>query len=269
MKTKPTLLLVLRSLGVAGACALTTVRLAADILTADTAVFVQTDPKSTILARLKSGTTVTVVGEAPAGWRRIEVSGPFEAYVHNRDMTKGLDVREGANIYAAPKKDAPVLTVAARGDKAEITGIHGEFSQVKLEKTLQGFIAVGETANTSVDPKPVFIPAAGPAPVPPAPVQVNTPGRPVQLSGNTAEMPRMFAGRLVLARRALFNPNPPYDYQLSDASGRRFAYVDTKRLRLNEKIETLLDLNIAITGTVRNTVDGKDLVIAAESMQLK
>ncbi len=267
MKTKPVLLPVLRRLGLAGVLVLAAVRLTADTLTADTAVFVQTDPKSPILARLKSGTTVNVVGEAPAGWRRIEVSGPFEAYVHNRDITKGLEVRDGASIYAAPVKDAPLLTLAAPGDKTEITGLRGDYCQIKLEKKLQGFIAVGETANTPVDAKPLFSTTAPAAPVPAAPV--TAPGHPVQLTGNTAEMPRMFAGRLVLARRAILNPNPPYDYQLTDASGRRFAYVDTKRLQLTDKIETYLDLNITITGTVRNTVDGKDLVIAAESMQLK
>jgi len=31
----------------------------------------------------------------------------------------------------------------------------------------------------------------------------------------------------------------------------------------------LLEREVTITGTVRNTVDGKDLVIAAESMQVK
>ncbi len=246
-------------------CALTAGRLVADTLATDTAVFTQTDPKSVVLARLKGGTVVTAVGEAPAGWRRIEVSGPFEAYVHNRDLTKGLEVREGANIYAEPRKDAPVLTVAAHGDKVEITGLRGDYCQVKLEKKLQGFIAVGENANAApADSKPMFsvTPAAPAAPV-------TTLGHPVQLSGNTADMPRMFAGTLVLARRAILNPNPPYDYQLVDVNGRRFAYVDTKRLQLTDKIESYLDRNISITGTVRNTVDGKDLVIAAESMQLK
>ena len=82
-------------------------------------------------------------------------------------------------------------------------------------------------------------------------------------------MPRLFAGKLVLARRAVFNPNPIYDYQLIDSFGRRFAYVDTKRLLLTDKIENYVDRDLSITGTLRNTIDGKDLVIAAESMQLK
>src|SRR3954467_15878993 len=88
-------------------------RLGADTLAADTAVFIQTDPKAPVIARLKAGTTVTTVGEAPAGWRRIEVAGTFEAYVMNRDLTKGLEVRPGASVYSAPRKDAPVMTTAA------------------------------------------------------------------------------------------------------------------------------------------------------------
>ena len=265
MKIKPVLFLVLRSFGVVGILAFSVARLTADTLTADTAVFVQTDPKSPVLTRLKAGSTVTVVGEAPAGWRRVEVSGPFEVYVHNRDITKGLEVREGASIYAAPKKDAQLLAIAVAGDKTEITGLHGDYCQVKLEKKLQGFIAVGEAANTPAETKPMFSITAPAAPAAP----VTTAGHPVPITGNTADLPRLFAGKLVLARRAILNPNPLYDYQLVDVSGRRFAYVDTKRLVLTEKIETFLDCNITITGTVRNTVDGKDLVIAAESMVLK
>jgi SH3 domain-containing protein len=253
MKTK----LILVSL------ALTFAQLSAETLTTDTAVFAQTDAKSPVLARLKSGTTVNVVGEAPAGWRRIELTGPVEAYVHNRDITKGLEVREGATILAAPSKDAQILTVAAPGDKVDIVGLHGDYCQIKLDKKIQAFISTTAAANTPATSAPT--PAAPAAPSGP----VTTPGRPVQMSGDNSAMPRMFAGRLVTAKRAIINPNPLYDFQLMDASGRRFAYVDTKRLLLTDKIEAYLDRNIAITGTIRNTVDGKDLVIAAESMQLK
>lgn len=241
--------------------------LSADTLKTDTAVFVQTDPKSPVLTRLKAGSTITVVGEAPAGWRRVEVSGPFEAYAQSRDITKGLEVREGGNIYAAPRKDAQLLAVAAAGDKSEVVGLAGgDWVQVRLEKKLQGFIAVGEAANISAEAaKPMVAVTA-----PPTPAGSSTAlGRPVAPSANTADTPRLFAGTLVLARRPIINPNPPYDYQVTDATGRRFAYVDTRRLLLTDKIENFLDREITITGTVRNTVDGKDLVIAAESMAIK
>jgi hypothetical protein len=265
MKINPALHPALRRLGVTGALLLAAAQLGADTVATDTAVFIQTDPKSPVIARLKAGTTITPVGEAPAGWRRIEVDGSFEAYVRNRDLTKGLEVRPGASIYSAPRKDAPVMTVAAKGDKTDITGLHGDWSQIRLGKKIQGFIAVGATANTPADVKP--LPAVTLAPVPAG--SATAPGRPVPLTGDTADMPRLFAGKLVIAKRMFINPNPPYDYQLVDVSGRRFAYVDTKSLLLTEKIDSYLDRNITITGTVRNTVDGKDLVIAAESMQLK
>ncbi len=260
MKTK----IILLALAVAA------VRLAAETLANDAAVFIQSDPKAPVIARLKAGSTVTTVGEAPSGWRRVEISGPFEAYVLNRDVTKGLEVREGASIYSAPRKDAPVMTVAATGDKTEVTGLHGiDWVQIKLEKTIQGFIAVGDTANTPAPAARMQPVTAAPA-VPAAPAgSLASPGRPVALTGDTADLPRLFAGKLVLARRAIINPNPPYDYQLVDSSGRRFAYVDTKRLLLTDKIESYLERFISITGTVRNTVDGKDLVISAESMTLK
>ena len=241
--------------------------LAADTLKTDTAVFVQTDPKSPVLTRLKAGSTITVVGEAPAGWRRIEVSGPFEAYAQSRDITKGLEVREGGNIYAAPRKDAQLLAVAAAGDKSEVIGLAGgDWCQIRLEKKLQGFIAIGEAANVAPETtKPMFAVTAPPAPTGP----VTTLGHAVPVSGNNADTPRLFAGTLVLARRPTLNPNPPYDYQVTDSNGRRFAYVDTRRLLLTDKIESFLDREITLTGTVRNTVDGKDLVIAAESLSLK
>lgn len=240
---------------------------AADILPTDAAVFIQPDAKSHVITRLKRGNTIVYTGDAPTGWRRVEISGTFVAYAHNRDITKGLEVREGANIMAAPKKDAPVLTVAAPGDKTEVVGLAAsDWCQIRLEKKLQGFIATSANANIPSEPSPALA-SAEPVAAPSGPV--TTIGHAVPITGNTADMPRLFAGRLVLAKRAIFNPNPPYDYQLTDASGRRFAYVDTRRLLLTDKIESYLDRQIAITGTVRNTVDGKDLVIAAESMQLK
>lgn len=256
MKTKLALLLL----------ALTASHLAADTLTADTAVFVQPDPKSPVLTQLKRGATVATAGEAPAGWRRIEVTGTFEAFVHSRDITKSLDVREGANVLSAPSQTAPVLTTAQKDDKTEITGLRGDYCQVKVTKTLQGFIALPEMANRPAETK------ARPEPVTPAPAAPTrpgtTPGRAVP-SENTADLPRLFSGTLVVARRPLINPNPPYDYQLTDLNGRRFAYVDTKRLVLTENLESFVDKIVTVTGTVRNTVDGKDLVVIAQSMQLK
>jgi uncharacterized protein YgiM (DUF1202 family) len=258
MKTKLALL----------ALAFAAARLVADTVATDTAVFQQADAKSPVLTRLLAGSTITVVGEAPAGWRRVEVQGSFEGYSRSREITKALSVRDGANIYSEPKVTSAVLTVSQKDDKSEVVGLStGDWLKVRIEKKLQGFIAVGETANR---------PAVGRAPMPaPAstgasPVASSTePGRPVPITGNSADTPRLFTGTFVVARSTLFGATPVYDYQLTDSAGRRFAYVDTKRLVLTDKIETYLNLQVVITGTVRNTVDGKDLVVVAEAIQRK
>jgi hypothetical protein len=255
----------IKNLLLALATVVTVARLAAaDILPADTAVFLSPDTKSFVLSRLKAGNTIIYTGDAPAGWRRVELTGTFPAYVRNSDLTKGLEVKVGANIYTEAKKDATVLTVAQEGDKAELVGLakNSDFCQIKLEKKLQGFIAVGANANASSDLR--LTAAVAPAPVAPS----NAPGRAVAVNPSS-ESPRLFAGRLVLARRAIINPNPPYDYQVIDADGRRFAYVDMRRLPATTKIDTFLDREISISGTVRNTVDGKDIVIAAESITVR
>ena len=241
-------------------------RLAADILAADTAVFMQADAKSHVIVRLKSGNTIVYTGDAPAGWRRVEISGTFEAFAHSRDITKGLEVKEGSSIYTAPEKTAAVLTVAQKGDVTEVTGLKGEFCQIKLTKKLQGFIATGATANTPATSTAALQTISGPV----APAEKpSAPGHPVAITGNTANLPRLFSGTFISARRPLLNPNPLYDYQLTDIEGRRFAYVDTKRLVLTEKIESYLGTVVTLNGTIRNTVDGKDLVIDAQSISRK
>jgi uncharacterized protein YgiM (DUF1202 family) len=246
------------------ACAALAAQLAAETVATDTAVFAQTDAKSAVIARLKAGSTITPVGEAPSGWRRVEIAGPFEAYVHTQDITKSLDVREGANIHFAPRKDAAVLTTATVGDKTELIGLaSSDWAQIKLDRPIQGFIAVGAMAN-----QPAAATKPTPSPTAPATTTVTTPGRPAPTRANNAELPRIFAGKLVVAKQILINPNPPHDYQIMDSTGRRFAYVDTKRLLLTERIETYVNRNISLTGIIRNTADGKDLVIVAESMKL-
>jgi hypothetical protein len=267
MKTKFTLP-ALRSLGlVVVLVSLATTRLAADVLAADTAVFVQADAKSHVLTRLKSGNTIVYTGDAPAGWRRVEISGTFEAFAHSRDITKGLEVKEGANIYSTPEKNSAVLTVAQKEDVTEVTGLKGDFCQIKLTKKLQGFIATGANANTPGTTSAATLQSIS-GPIAP-PENPNAPGRPVAISGNTANLPRLFSGTFVSARRPLINPNPLYDYQLTDIEGRRFAFVDTKRLVLTEKIESYLGTVVVVSGTIRNTVDGKDLVVDAQSISRK
>ena len=175
---------------------------AADILSADTAVFLQPDPKSHVLVRLKSGNTIIYTGDAPAGWRRVEITGSFEGYAHNRDVTKGLEVRAGASILTAPKKDAPALTVAQTGDKTEVTGLVDnapDWCQIKIEKKIQGFIATSANANTPAEVKPAYAVATPAAPARP-PILYNGLARGVGWPGGGAGWCRLDASRKTLTR---------------------------------------------------------------------
>ncbi|MDD3180054.1 MAG: hypothetical protein PHQ04_06835 [Opitutaceae bacterium] len=259
MKTK----IVLLSFALAGALGFAADR-PTTTLTADAAVFLQPDGKSPVIARFKAGTTVPLAqADAPAGWRAVAVPGPFEAYIQNKYVGKDLDVKLGTSLHTAPFTTAPSYGLMTKEDKAELVGLRGDWSQVKLEKIVVGYIAVGDVANL---PATASLPAsAGPT----VPAFSTEPGRPVASGSLTPDTPRMFQGRLISARRPILNPHPIYDYQLSDSEGRRFAYVDTRHLMPVGKIENYLGRLVAIRGTMRNTVDGTDLVIDAESIEVK
>ncbi len=242
--------------------------LRADTLAADTAVFLQPDPASPVITRLTAGTAApATIGEAPAGWRRVEVTGEFTAYARSRDITKALDVRPGGNIHTAPSSTAPVLTVALEAEHTDVIGLAGgDWCQVRVHKPLQGFVALGAAANLPAEaPKPAALSIAS---VPVASTQAAPVEGHAVATTSTADLPRLLAGTLASAKH-LLNFNPPYPLHLTDSSGRRLAFVDTTRLRLDGRLDDYLNRQVLITGTVRNTSDGRDLVIAAELIELK
>jgi hypothetical protein len=234
-------------------------------LAADAAVFLHPDAQSPVLTRFKAGALVPLASvDAPAGWRAVTVAGPFDAYVQNKYVGKDLDVKPGTQLHLAPELTSASFGPMSPGDRAELVGLRGDWSKVKLDKSVIGYLAVGEVANL-----PAGSSRAAPITTTPSPVVTSEPGRPVATGQLTPDTPRLFQGRLVSARRPIINPNPIYDYQLCDSEGRRFAYLDLRRLILVGKIEDYLDRIVAVAGTMRNTVDGTDLVIAAESIQLR
>lgn len=254
---------------------------AASPLPATTAVHTQPDPAAPVLTYLKAGTVPTVApaAAAPAGWLAIELPGPFEGYVENKDLAKSLDVKPGAPIRFEPKPDAAVLAVAATTDKTTITGIRGKWTQISLERAVIGYFRVGESSPRPA-PGPVAAPASppsAPAPVAPPPVApgvygVATPGQPVAMvnlgDGGSSSLPRQFAGRFVSTRRP-FTPRRPHDFALNDDAGRRFAYLDVSKLLLTDQLEKYLELQVVVFGTARNSPDGRDIIIQVETLQLK
>ncbi|HYP16409.1 MAG TPA: hypothetical protein VEQ65_04290 [Opitutus sp.] len=253
--------------------------LSAAPLTAPTAVHAKPDASSPTISLLKAGSEPAIVPDSlastPNGWLAIQLPGPFEAYVQNKDIQKSLDVRDGAAIHLAPKSDSAVLTRMEPSDRAEITGLHGKWTQIRLEKQLTGYIHVGGAELA----KPVAAgsrPAAAPAPMAPAPVAptaqgVTTAGQPAPMTltdASGATLPRLFQGKFV-STRSPFKPRRPYDWALNDDAGKRYAFLDISKLLLTEQIESYVDHVVVVYGAAKTAPDGKDIVIEVESLQLK
>jgi hypothetical protein len=249
------------------AAALAAASLRAAPLTETTAVQARPEANAPALAVLKAGTEPPLAAgvTAPPGWLAVELSGPYEAYVQNKDFLKSLDIHPGAPIRTEPKLTAPVLTTAAKGDDIEIIGLFGKWTQVKFSKKITGYIQVAGAMPAAPSPAPAPMITATPAPAPVA-VDNNAPGHAVATDANT--LPRLLEGKIVSTRHP-FTPRRPYDYELDDASGSRLAYVDVSHLLLTAHMENYLDHIVDVYGTVTSMNNGNDLVIAAESLQLK
>ena len=254
--------------------------LAAAPLTATTAVQTRPDDAAPVVSYLKAGTEPTPAATAalantPAGWMAVDLVGPFEAYVENKEIGKGLDVRPDASIYLQPKLDSGVLTTMEKGDKVEITGLRGKWTQVHVDKKLVGYIRLtGVASNVVVAPVTDAKTTGAPTPAPLAPTTsvAANPGQPAPAAslgdGGSSLLPRLFQGKFASSKRP-FAPRRPYDYQLNDDAGVRYAYLDLSKLLLTDAIENYLDHVVVVFGTAKNVPGTKDIVIEIESLQLK
>lgn len=251
--------LVLSAAVLAGAAALN-----AATLSVATAVQSQPDASSAVIIVLPAGseqpTPTDKAGMPPSGWIAVEVAGPFEGYVKNKDLSKQLDVIPGASILVAPKEGAGVLAVFAKGDKAEITGLHGSWTQVHLDKTLVGYVQVSPSA-----PAPTAVAPVTPSAVP-APPAAAAPAAPAG-DGN-AGLSRLYEGTLA-STKSILMPKRPYDWQIVDASGKRIAYVDLTKLLLTDQIENYAGHGVVVLGSLEAVKDTDDLVVQVVGLRLK
>lgn len=263
-------------------------------LAATTAVHTKPDETAPTLTVLSAGsepmpTLGSTMANTPAGWMAVELPGPFDGYVQNRDITKSLDVRDGAAIYLAPKPEAGVLATMEKGDKSNITGLHGKWTQISLQKKLTGYIrltgegsyvapATGAPAQLSMALRDTNnAPSAQYAPVSPAPLTpvaygVTTAGHPAPMvnlgDGGSSTLPRLFQGKFVSTRSA-FKPRRPFDWALDDDSGERYAYLDMSKLLLTEQLDKYIDHHVVVYGAAKSMAGRKDIVIVVESLQLR
>lgn len=242
-------------------------------LSETTAVLTKPEAGSPILTYLKAGTEPAVPSDnaamAPAGWLAVLVPGPIEGYVQQKDLSKGLEVKEGVSILMAPKVDAQVLEVATKGEKTTITGIHGRWTQVRLEHPVTGYAYLGASALPIPNPTP----ATADMPMQPlTPAAVSTPPSTVPgmaaADQSASALPRFFQGKFISTRHA-FMPRRPFDWALADASGTRFAYLDVNGLLLTEQIDKYVGHDVVVFGGASAVAGTKDIVIHIESLQLR
>lgn len=261
--------------------------LAASPLTETTAVHTRADTSAPTITFLKAGTApIFSATPAPSGWVAVDLPGPFEAYVQNKDIGKSLDVRPGSAIHLQPSQDSAILAYMEAGDPAAITGLHGKWTQIRLEKKLTGYIRVAGGLTIAApayapSAQPVLrdVPAASTAPRPVAPAPMtptaygaSTGGAPAPVvglnDGGSGVLPRLFQGKFVSSKRP-FAPRRPYDWQLNDDAGVRYAYLDLTKLLLTEQIDKYTDRVVVVYGKPKSMPGGRDIVIEVESLQLK
>lgn len=226
-----------------------------------TAIHAQPDVSAPVIGLLKAGSEPSVAPDAaaPDGWLAVALPGPHTLYVENKDIGKSLHIHPGAALRLAPKPDAPVFALMEPDDKIEFMGLAGDWGmQVKLPRAVIGYIRAG---------------GAAPDASPPLPAAARVGSTPAVPTGEvSAAMSRVFEGVFAPARRFLvIGPRPLYKYQLNDSSDRRIAFLDLGKNKLlaAENMEKYLDRSVIATGLLRQTEDGRDLVIEVESLQLK
>ncbi len=243
-------------------------------LTETTAIQTRPELSAPAIGVIKAGAEPSAAEVvAPTGWLAVNVPGPFEGYVQNADLSKSLDVKPGSGIYLAPSADSGVLATAAKGDKISITGLRGKWTQVRLDRTVVGFIHLGPitpAGQTAETPQTVAqaVPEAAAAASSSAPV--TDAGKPA--AGPAADAPgsafRYLEGKFVSTRH-LLSPRRPYDWQIEDAAGTRIAYLDLSKLLLTEQADSYAGHTVEVFGAVNPVPGTRDIVINVENLQLR
>lgn len=243
-----------------GLLLLATAALRAEPLAREATVYARPEPSAAVLKVLPAGTETTPAlnpaEPAPAGWMAVDAPGSYTLYVANRDVAKNFEVKAGAFFYLRADARAPVVATMQTGDVPEFVDLAGDgFTAFRIEKTLVGYIKLPSTITT--------VPAAPTRPS----IVVSGPAAAGEIG--RAAMPRFYEGRFAGTQNFLAYKHP-YNFQLVDSTGNRFAYLDISRLLLTDKVDLFLDRVVVIYGTVRTlNQEGTKRVIEVESMHLK
>lgn len=243
-------------------------------LTQPTPVYSSPESSAPVIATLKAGAepAAAPATTAPSGWTAVTLPGPHDVYTLNKDVTKSLDVRVGAPYLADAKPDATILAHAEKDDPIEITDYRGKWTKFRLDKPLIGYVRTSDQTTPAIRVSQTTPPPArteSPAPIAPPSQPAPAIGKAAPVGdGGSSALPRLFQGRFA-STYSPFRPRRPYAYQLNDNSGARYAYVDVSKLLATEQLNKYLDRIVVVYGTAQAVPDSKDMVVIAESLQLR
>jgi hypothetical protein len=273
MKTINSRLLLLA----AALAGLAAARLAAAPLAQPANVRTKPDVVAPVITVLPAGTEpfMAVGVSAPAGWLAVALPGPHEVFVRSNDLLKDLSPRPGANYYLLDRGAEALVGTVEKGDTTEMLETQGRHTRFRLGKALIGYIPAPAVASAPVAVTTPPQQAPRDLTAPPAPAisagQVADPARKPALApprGPTAELPRLFEGTLASTRSAL-RPRRPYDYELRDTNGVRYAYLDLARLPPTEQADRYVGAVVVIYGTAKSAPGVADMVIVAENLRAR
>jgi uncharacterized protein YgiM (DUF1202 family) len=259
--------------------------LAAAVAPSTTTVHLKPDSGSHVILVVKAGEDLPAsldLGGTPAGWTAVSLPGPHDVFVHNKYISKELDVKPGAPLHLKANSDSPVLTHATAEDKVEITGLRGRWTQLSLDQAVTGYVFGTGSAATASSRAETSTPAITTAPVTDVSMDnqgsaltaapATGPGHVVDRTAaereSLAALPRLFEGMLASTRSPL-RPRRPYDFALESENGTRFAYLDLTKILLKVPVERYLNRNVVVYGVARPIPKTKDIVIQVESLQLR
>lgn len=258
-------------------CLIATASLA-EIATRPTTVHVRPDSGSAVIVLIDTGERLpepAPIRGVPSGWTAVSVPGPHEVYVHNKHITKDLDIKPGSPLHVEANEDSPILTNSAVDDKMEITNLRGRWTQLALHSDVTGYVFGTAADPLSSGPTDILqtpvedVPLVTTAPV--APPRATT-GEPVNRTAeerqSLADLPRLFEGMLRSTRVPL-RPRRPYDFALETEDGTRFAYLNLTRILLRTPVENYLNRDVVVYGVARPIPDTSDIVITVESIQTR
>ncbi|MDF3058865.1 MAG: hypothetical protein K0R17_3080 [Rariglobus sp.] len=244
--------------------------LSAAPLVETTPVYSKPESGAAAIGSLKAGSEPIIASgtTAPAGWTAVTLSGPHEVYAANKDVTKALEVRVGSPYLTDAKSGATVLTLAEKGDQTEIIDYRGKWTKFRLTKPVTGYIKLAAKSTPVLNAAPVTsVPVPAPAPAPVQPVTTVGKAAPVG-DGASSALPRLFQGTFASTYNPL-RPRRPYDFQLNDNAGSRYAYIDVSKLLATEQLNKYIDRTVVVYGTAQSVPGSKDMVVVAESLQLR